>query len=189
MSTDPHALVSVAPDAAPPEWTLPWVNIWIDPQGGQHWTRYSHGTSFEGVFKRVTGRPVDRDERNWMYDHIGSVADPEEEDDNPGWQYNQLATRGLGWIRIKGYHLETDAPTWTVTCDEGVTREALDTAVRLLSAQPRNAQIEVSLFGDFANELAPGLAIRELREIAEDAPSASGNEPDPDHEGPPGMRR
>lgn len=188
MSHDPLSLVSVAPGAALPEWTLAWANVWIDRTGGQHWTCYSHGTTFEAAFEAVMGRPVDHRENNWMFDNVGSVGDAEDDDDNPGWQFNELAVRSLGWIRIKGHHLDGLEPSWTVTCDEGVTREALAAARRLISTLPREAVVEMEAFGGFAEEMPPGKASRELREMAEDAPSFSDDSPEQDPDSP-SMRR
>lgn len=169
-------LVSVAPDAPLPAWELSWANIWIDRQGGQHWSRYSHGSTFEGVFDRVMGRPVDRDENNWMFDNVGSVGDAEDdEDDNPGWQFNELAIESLGWVRVKAYHLDGLEPSWTISCRDSVTQEALQSVVRLLSGQPKDSHVELGLFNELPDDLRLNKALLELRTLAKDAsPAADG---------------
>lgn len=173
MSEDPHKLVSVRPGEKVPEWPLSWVNVWIDHEGGQHWSRYTHGSVFEAAFERAYGRPVGADENAWMMDKVGSVGDAEDdEDDNPGWQFNELADRSLGWVRVKAYGMDGEKPNWTLKFGDEATHAALQAAIRLVSAQPKDAVFEIEQGDMFGAEAPRGKALKELREWAAEAPDA-----------------
>jgi hypothetical protein len=164
-----QTVLSIPPGGPLPAWPVSWANVWADQLGGLHWTRYSHGTTFETAFLRTYGRVLDRDEWTWMHAEVGSVGDAEEEDDNPGWQFNELATGSLGWVRIKATDLQHLEPRFTISFGETASRQAIQATVRLLSAHPAQSKVEVAACDGFPEETTRGKAIIELREWAAEA--------------------
>lgn len=167
-----QAMISIEPGGPIPNWTLPWANIWVDQIGGMHWSRYTHGTIFEAIFAKNYGRPIQVEESDWMFENIGSVADVDLDDDNPGWQFNELAVRRLGWIRIKATDLGGLSPEFTVGLDDMASKQALNATIRLLRAHPKTTTVDLRIDGDFSTELAVGKALLELRACARDAEPA-----------------
>ena len=169
-------MTHVEPGGQIPVWPLGWANIWIDDRGGMHWSRYTHGSTFDSVFEKIHGRPVGRDETCWMLDAVGSVGDAGDDDYNPGLQLNELAVKQLGWVLVKAHGLGSE-PDLAVTFDGKATREALSATVRLLRSQPKGARVEVLACEGFAEAVPPGKAIKEIREWAGEAPAAAERPP------------
>ena len=176
--TSADRLLSTAPSAALPDWPLAWANIWADQLGTLHWSRHTHGTVFEEAFERAYGRSVGTGEADWMFEHTGSVGDVDDADDNPGWQFNQLATGLLGWIRIQAKGLDGLQPRFTVTFAEAATKEALQAAARLLPGQSKDSTVEVSAYGGFAEKSSRAAGLAELRDCISEAPAGSLEPPD-----------
>lgn len=171
-------MTHVAPDGDIPGWTKPWANIWVDQVGGMHWTCFTHGTTFEDIFHKVYGRPVGWDEMAWMRDTLGSVGDADDaEDDNPGWQFNELATRSLGWVRVKADQLDNAKPDFVISFDEPATKQALTAVMKLLGTYPVQSKAELNACSSFVDAMPRPKAVSEIREFAAEAPTGDATAP------------
>lgn len=117
--------------------------IWIDHRGGIHANAYTHGSTFPQVWEKVMGAPPPPDATMWMQRACGSVPldgdDMDEEEDNPGWQWNRWAIEQCGWIRVSAErHEGLHRALFSCQMDGKVVSPAALAALRsTVEAEPR----------------------------------------------------
>lgn len=161
---------SVLPGDVLPEW-WDYSNIWADHKGGLHFSPWTHGSEFERVYQIAYGYPVSLKDAQWMEDHLGSAPSEDEMEDetadNPGWQFNELAVRHLGWTRIK---VSSSSGQAKVTLAIGTTPAiaALKGTLRFLVSLDRDATVETDMGGLWFGEAPRQNAVTLIRRIVRD---------------------